>query len=110
MENEYPTEDPSLDGFVREFCVFGVGNGPAQSSWFCTLPGFCTIDRKMDLLKSRSLRRTTMSILVSIIWDPIWPNLAMVFLGWNTRFRGNEPWFILEHALVDIAAGRELVA
>jgi hypothetical protein len=27
------------------------------------------------------------------------------FLGWNTRFRGNEPFFILEHALVDIGAG-----
>ena len=23
------------------------------------------------------------------------------FLGWNTRFRGNEAFFILEHALVD---------
>lgn len=27
------------------------------------------------------------------------------FLGWNTRFRGNEAYFILEHALVDIGAG-----
>jgi hypothetical protein len=27
------------------------------------------------------------------------------FLGWNTRFRGNETYFLLEHALVDIAAG-----
>jgi pimeloyl-ACP methyl ester carboxylesterase len=27
------------------------------------------------------------------------------FLGWNTRFRGNEAFFLLEHALVDIAAG-----
>jgi len=27
------------------------------------------------------------------------------FLGWNTRFRGAEAWFILEHALIDIAAG-----
>jgi pimeloyl-ACP methyl ester carboxylesterase len=27
------------------------------------------------------------------------------FLGWNTRFRGNEPYFLLEHALVDIGAG-----
>jgi pimeloyl-ACP methyl ester carboxylesterase len=27
------------------------------------------------------------------------------FLGWNTRFRGAEPWFLLEHALVDIGAG-----
>ena len=29
------------------------------------------------------------------------------FLGWNTRFRGNEAFFLLEHALVDIAAGIE---
>jgi len=27
------------------------------------------------------------------------------FLGWNTRFRGNEAAFTLEHALVDIGAG-----
>src|SRR4029077_14834833 len=27
------------------------------------------------------------------------------FLGWNTRYRGNEAYFILEQALVDIGAG-----
>lgn len=27
------------------------------------------------------------------------------FLGWNTRYRGNDSWFLLEHALVDIGAG-----
>lgn len=27
------------------------------------------------------------------------------FLGWNTRYRGNEPHFLLEHAVVDIGAG-----
>jgi len=27
------------------------------------------------------------------------------FLGWNTRYRGVEGWFLLEHALIDIAAG-----
>ncbi|MCH9671381.1 MAG: lysophospholipase [Gammaproteobacteria bacterium] len=27
------------------------------------------------------------------------------FLGWNTRFRGNESFFLLEHALIDIGAG-----
>jgi len=27
------------------------------------------------------------------------------FLGWNTRFRGAEAWFVLEHALIDIGAG-----
>lgn len=27
------------------------------------------------------------------------------FLGWNTRFRGNEGFFMLEHALIDIGAG-----
>lgn len=30
------------------------------------------------------------------------------FLGWNTRFRGNEAFFLLEHALIDIGAGRTL--
>lgn len=27
------------------------------------------------------------------------------FLGWNTRYRGNDAFFLLEHALVDIGAG-----
>jgi len=27
------------------------------------------------------------------------------YLGWNTRFRGNEAFFILEHALIDIGTG-----
>ena len=27
------------------------------------------------------------------------------FLGWNTRFRGNEAYFLLEYALLDIGAG-----
>jgi len=27
------------------------------------------------------------------------------FLGWNTRFRGNETYFLLEHALIDIGVG-----
>jgi pimeloyl-ACP methyl ester carboxylesterase len=30
---------------------------------------------------------------------------GIAFLGWNTRYRGNEPFFLLEHALVDIGAG-----
>ncbi len=31
--------------------------------------------------------------------------LGYGYLGWNTRFRGNEAFFILEHALIDIGAG-----
>ncbi len=27
------------------------------------------------------------------------------FLGWNTRFRGNEGYFLLDHALTDIGIG-----
>src|ERR1022692_2665139 len=27
------------------------------------------------------------------------------FLGWNTRFRGNEPHFLLDHALAEIGVG-----
>ena len=27
------------------------------------------------------------------------------FLGWNTRFRGAEPYFLLDHALAEIAVG-----
>jgi pimeloyl-ACP methyl ester carboxylesterase len=30
---------------------------------------------------------------------------GMGFLGWNTRYRSGEGWFLLEHALVDVGAG-----
>lgn len=36
---------------------------------------------------------------------PILARRGMGFLGWNTRYRGNDSWFLLEHALVDIGAG-----
>ena len=36
---------------------------------------------------------------------PLLAERGFGFLGWNTRFAGAEPWFILEHALIDIAAG-----
>jgi hypothetical protein len=31
--------------------------------------------------------------------------LGFGFLGWNTRFRGAETYFLLDHALIDIAVG-----
>lgn len=36
---------------------------------------------------------------------PLCAERGIGFLGWNTRFRGNETFFLLEHALVDIGAG-----
>jgi pimeloyl-ACP methyl ester carboxylesterase len=36
---------------------------------------------------------------------PLFAARGLGFLGWNTRYRGAEDQFILEHALVDIAAG-----
>ncbi len=36
---------------------------------------------------------------------PLLARRGFGFLGWNTRYRGVEHWFLLEHALVDIAAG-----
>lgn len=36
---------------------------------------------------------------------PLLAERGIGFLGWNTRFRGNEAHFLLEHALVDIGAG-----
>ena len=36
---------------------------------------------------------------------PLLAERGIGFLGWNTRYRGNEAFFVLEHALVDIAAG-----
>jgi pimeloyl-ACP methyl ester carboxylesterase len=36
---------------------------------------------------------------------PLLAERGFGFLGWNTRYRGAEAWFILEHALIDIGAG-----
>lgn len=36
---------------------------------------------------------------------PLFAARGIGFLGWNTRFRNNESWFLLEHALVDLGAG-----
>ncbi|MGK2948339.1 MAG: alpha/beta hydrolase [Acidimicrobiales bacterium] len=36
---------------------------------------------------------------------PLLAERGIGFLGWNTRYRGNEAYFLLEHALVDIGAG-----
>ena len=36
---------------------------------------------------------------------PLMAERGIGFLGWNTRYRGNEAYFLLEHALVDIGAG-----
>jgi pimeloyl-ACP methyl ester carboxylesterase len=36
---------------------------------------------------------------------PLMASRGFGFLGWNTRYAGAEPWFILEHALIDIGRG-----
>ncbi len=36
---------------------------------------------------------------------PYFAERGLGFLGWNTRFRGAEDLFLLEHALIDIAVG-----
>lgn len=36
---------------------------------------------------------------------PLFAARGIGFLGWNTRYRGAEDQFLLEHALIDIAAG-----
>lgn len=36
---------------------------------------------------------------------PLLAGRGFGFLGWNTRYRGNEPYFTLEHALIDIGVG-----
>ena len=36
---------------------------------------------------------------------PLMARRGFGFLGWNTRYRGAEGWFQLEHALIDIGVG-----
>ena len=36
---------------------------------------------------------------------PLMASRGYGFLGWNTRFRGNEGFFLLEHALIDLGVG-----
>ena len=53
----------------------------------------------------RSSPRTTAWTSPSTTWPRCSAARGMGFLGWNTRFRNNESWFLLEHALVDVGAG-----
>ena len=46
-----------------------------------------------------------MWISPSIIIAPYFAARGYGFLGWNTRFRGAEDLFMLEHALIDIGVG-----
>ena len=48
---------------------------------------------------------TTTSTSPSTTWPSLLAARGIGFLGWNTRYRGNEAYFLLEHALVDIGAG-----
>ena len=49
--------------------------------------------------------RTTTSISPSTTWPGRWPSAATASSGWNTRFRGNEAHFLLDHALAEIGVG-----
>ena len=46
-----------------------------------------------------------MSTLQNTISRPISRRGESGFLGWNTRYRGAEDLFALEHALIDIGVG-----
>ena len=104
MENEYPTEDPSLDGFVREFVSLESSTGRRNPVGFAPCQGL------YHRPKNGSVKVAFIATHYNVDFSehylgPYLAKLGYGFLGWNTRFRGNESWFILEHALVDIAAG-----
>lgn len=76
--------------------VNGAGFHPGQGVWYrpggapprvAVIAAHYAVDFSEHYLAERLARR------------------GMGFLGWNTRYRSNEGWFLLEHALVDVGAG-----
>ena len=104
MENEYPTEDPSLDGFVREFVSLESATGRRNPVGFAPCQGLYHRPENGPVKVAFIATHYNVDFSEHYL-GPYLAKLGYGFLGWNTRFRGNEPWFILEHALVDISAG-----
>ena len=78
--------------------VNGAGYHPCQGVWYTegatpprvgVIASHYNVDFSEHYLAERLARR------------------GMGFLGWNTRYRGSDAWFLLEHALVDVGAGVE---
>jgi len=76
--------------------VNGAGFHPGQGVWYA--PG------------GRAPKTAVIAAHYSVDFSehylaPLLASRDMGFLGWNTRYRNNESWFLLEHALVDLGAG-----
>jgi pimeloyl-ACP methyl ester carboxylesterase len=76
--------------------VNGAGFHPCQGVWYTAgdkrprvgvIASHYAVDFSEHYLAERLARR------------------GLGFLGWNTRYRSNESWFLLEHALIDVGAG-----
>ena len=75
----------------------GAGGHPCQGLYHSPL------GRRPD--DGASSPPTTTSTSPSTTWPSYMAARGYGFLGWNTRFRGAEPYFLLDHALVEIAVG-----
>ena len=74
------------------------------------VPGHLPPARPGDAGRRRSSPRTTTSTSPSTTSPAYLAERGFGFLGWNTRFRGNEAHFLLDHALAEIGVGRPLAA
>ena len=106
MSSDRPSELPSSNSVVREFVSLESSTGRRNPVGFAPCQGLYHRPEhespKIAFIATHYNVDFSEHYLGSYL-----AKLGYGFLGWNTRFRGNEPWFILEHALVDIAAGMQ---
>ena len=76
----------------------GAGGHPCQGIYHTP----ARMTRPDDRVHRHPLQRRLLRALPRRL---TWPSGADGFLGWNTRFRGAEAYFLLDHALAEIAVG-----
>jgi hypothetical protein len=76
--------------------VNGAGYHPCQGVWYTSGP----TAPKVGVIASHY----NVDFSEHYLGEPL-ARRGMGLLGWNTRYRGNDAWFMLEHALVDVGAG-----
>ena len=69
------------------------------------MPGHLPPPGRAPGRRPRSSPRTTTWTSPSTTWRSYLAERGFGFLGWNTRFRGNEAHFLLDHALAEIGVG-----
>lgn len=90
---------------TREFVSLGSPTARQNPAGFHPVQGLLHRGRHGDTPKTAMIATHYNVDFSEHYLGPLMAERGIDFLGWNTRYRGNEAFFILEHALVDIGVG-----